>query len=344
MTGYERVRAALDWAGPDRIPIRHITQAGALHEHGPVLYDIWAQYPQDFGALTEENTPIIHPNPKDFSDGEYCREVTDEWGVRWRERTFGQMGHVVDYRIQSADDLKNLVLPPVPARGSAPYESEKRQSQEKKARGYYNLCGWIPVFEVMHALRRMDDILMDLADDNELVHTLADRIVERQVRMVHYYLEAGADGIQFADDWGSQTNTIISLENWRRFFKPLYARLFAPALAAGKDVFFHSCGHTLPLVEELAGLGVKAYWPQLGTNDNRQLASRLRQHKMTILWDIDRQHLMPFGTPEQVEEAVAQGQALFGDRAGGLIWEGELFPGYPLENIRALYRAFHINK
>ena len=341
MKSSDLVKRAIHWEYPERTPVMHHTQKGALHEHGEELYRIWSEYPKDFGAITPGNTPIEHPDPKDRKNGRYYREFIDAWKVHWIETTFGQMGHVVDYLVKTADDLRKVCPPEIPRFGSHQYNLDQITIESNRQRGHYNRCGWIPLFEVMHALRNPESLFVDLADDDELVATLADLIVEHQMGMVRYYLDLGADGIQFADDWGSQLNTLISLDMWRSFFKPRYRRLFLEVLGRGRDVFFHSCGYIFPLVDELRDLGVKVLWPQPGPNDQAALAEKLRDNRMTIMWDIDRQHLMPFGKPGEIHDVVRDAWLLFGDSRGGLIWYGELFPGYPLENIEALYASFY---
>jgi len=56
--------------------------------------------------------------------------------------------------------------------------------------------------------------------------------------------------------------------------------------------------------------------------------------------DLDRQAIMPFGTPAQVREHVKEVFDHLGTPAGGLIACGEISPDTPLENIRAMYQAF----
>jgi len=342
MTGYERVKNTINWSNTDNVPVMHkLSQDGAIFEHGEALYDIWDEYAQDFCEITHTDRTIIKPDPKNMKDGQYYRKVINEWGVSLVETTFGHMGHVVDYKIKDIDDLKKLIIPEVPKQGSVYYNKEKEFSIYSKSKGCYNRFGWITIFETMHSLRKIDDIFIDLFENNELINTLADRILNYQLKMVEYYLDIGADGIQFADDWGSQMNTFISVDMWRKFFKPRYKKLFNPVLERNKDVFFHCCGYMLPLIDDLADIGVKVIWPQLGTNDNVILANKLHKHKMTIMWDVDRQYLMPYGKPEEIENAVCEARKLFKDKNGGLIWYSELFPGYPLDSIKALYKAFH---
>jgi hypothetical protein len=56
--------------------------------------------------------------------------------------------------------------------------------------------------------------------------------------------------------------------------------------------------------------------------------------------DIDRQHVLPFGAPDEIKEEVHRVFEACGTAQGGLIACGEVSAEIPLESIRALYEAF----
>jgi hypothetical protein len=62
--------------------------------------------------------------------------------------------------------------------------------------------------------------------------------------------------------------------------------------------------------------------------------------KLAFRTDIDRQFIMPFGTPVQVEEEVQRVFEACGTPQGGIVACGEVGPDVPLANIRAMYEAF----
>jgi uroporphyrinogen-III decarboxylase len=200
--------------------------------------------------------------------------------------------------------------------------------------------GWVNIFETLHAVRKFDDVLVDLMDDSPEINRLADIVAGYQLKCVNYYAALGADGIMFADDWGSQNSLLINPDVWRRFFQPRYARIMAPAKKAGVDVFFHSCGHVIPLFDDLADLGINVIWPQLGNNDNKTLAKKCRQRKICIELHMDRQRLMSFARAEEIDRAVAEARKTFGSEDGGLIFHAEIDNGFAFERVEALLRAF----
>ncbi|OPZ83150.1 MAG: hypothetical protein BWY76_02408 [bacterium ADurb.Bin429] len=56
--------------------------------------------------------------------------------------------------------------------------------------------------------------------------------------------------------------------------------------------------------------------------------------------DLDRQKVMPYGTPEQVRAHIRNVFDHLGTPGGGIIACGEIGPDTPLENIRAMYETF----
>ena len=337
MTGRERVARAIERRYPDCIPVLHKIQDGALYEHGEALYRLAARCPADNEDLTAASRPIPRPDPKHFVNGAYRNTYVDQWGVTWEQCTYGIMGHVVHYLVQEPDDIKKVCLPDTPAPGSTAARNWAESVATHQARGFYSLQGWITLFETLHSLRRMDDLLMDIVEDNALANDLTDLVMGVRSRQIEFLLDAGVDGIQLADDWGSQQATLISRPLWQHFFKPRYRRLAQQVRERGKHVFFHSCGHTLPFFDDLAEIGVQVIWPQAAANAPDEMAAAIRRTGLTLEWDIDRQHTMSHGMPEDVAAAVAAARRRFYDAAGGLIFWGELFPGYPQANVEALF-------
>ncbi|MHC4546291.1 MAG: hypothetical protein ACYSYL_17560, partial [Planctomycetota bacterium] len=55
--------------------------------------------------------------------------------------------------------------------------------------------------------------------------------------------------------------------------------------------------------------------------------------------DIDRQQITPFGSPGQIEKLIRQEVEKLGSREGGLMMIYGLYPGIPLENVKAIMDA-----
>ena len=107
------------------------------------------------------------------------------------------------------------------------------------------------------------------------------------------------------DDWGSQRSLLISPAMWRTYFKPMYRDYVQIAHAAGKKFFMHSDGHILAIYPDLIEIGVDALNSQIFCMGVEQLAPFAG--KITFWGEIDRQHLLAFATPDEVESGGAPG-------------------------------------
>jgi hypothetical protein len=334
MTSRARVIAAIEFDTPDGVPFLNAQFPGALWRYGRRLVDLLNNYPDDFGDCNIS----IPPCP---AGSEPFEEYTDEWGCAWRRTKGWSAGEVIRPALEDWDQFKSYRLPP-PSIAKHFNEAFRPDlfatGPLPPARDWYALYGWFDLFERMQFLRGSERLLMDLGEKRSELHELADRIVERNLAMIGRYIAQGVDGVFFGDDWGAQTGPLISPRQWREFFKPRYARMFQPLKAAGKHIFFHSCGWTVDFWDDLIGMGVNVLNIQHSIIP-RPLLERLRG-RVCICSDPSRQRTMPFGTPAEVERHIREIVEIFHTPAGGLIQRGEIAPDWPLENIQAMYRVF----
>jgi uroporphyrinogen decarboxylase len=191
----------------------------------------------------------------------------------------------------------------------------------------------------MQWIRGPENLYADLAAPDAGIEKLADLMVEWNLELICRYLRAGADAVYFADDWGAQHRLLIRPSLWRQFFKPRYARMIAPVREAGRHVFFHTDGWTCDIWDDLIDVGVTVLNPQHPLMPDDLLERRL-SGQVCIRTDLDRQRVLPFGSPQEVREEVKRAVSLFGSVRGGLILHGEIGPDVPWDNIVALYEAY----
>jgi len=335
MTSRERILAAIEFAGPDRCPIHHYIFPGAIWRHGQALLDLAERYPDDFGNAHVKANAI--PPPEKGQAAQEVVEWQDAWGTVWRRLRGYTSGEVFRPAIPDWDAWRTYQFPPQP--DDRYFENLAAQVRERHPEEFM-MAGGGGFFQHMQHLRGPANFLADLAEDHEGAHELADRLVEYNCYSIERSVRAGVDCMVFGDDWGAQDRLLIHPEMWRRFFKPRYARMFAVARDAGVHVWFHTDGWILEIIDDLIEIGVTVLNPQhpcMGT----QRVGAIAGGRVCIRTDIDRQWVIPHGTPEEVVEAVKEAIAAFGRFNGGVILHGEVGPEVPLENVEALYSAFY---
>lgn len=335
MTHRERLLAAIRFKGPDRCPIEHYIFPGAIWRHGQRVLDLVKQYPDDFGNHS------IEVNSQPLAESESGADVVewiDAWGVTWRRLRGYTCGEVQRAAIPDWESWKNYQFPPPPPESH--FADLAASVLVRKAAGEFVMGSGGGFFQLMQHLRGPEDYFIDLAEDNAGVHELADEMVKYNLHSIERQVQAGVDCIGFADDWGAQQALLIHPDHWRRFFKPRYARMFAPARENGIEIWFHTDGWILEIIDDLIEIGVTVLNPQHEIMDTQRVG-QIVNGRCCIRTDIDRQWVIPFGTPDQIRDKVKEAIAAFGQHDGGVILHCEIGQDVPFANIEALYSAFY---
>jgi hypothetical protein len=339
MTSRERIFAALDYRPVDKVPLRLYPAPGGLYEHGQRLLDLIRACGHDFGPLDGVALPAPLPATDFDPDGSYHAFRTDEWGTRWEYRIPGIWGHPVAWPVEDLDTVETYAMPaPSPALAGAELASARRAVEDHK-RGGFRLDGAQGIFEKLHALRRFEDVLADLALDDPRLGRLADRVLEHMAAHAERAIAMGSDGVIVGDDYGTTTALLMSPDTWRRFFKPRYERVFRRLRQAGTRIFFHVCGWVEPILEDFRDLGVNAVWPQITLFRPAELHARCRDLGMAVEIHPDRGDLMQRGTPTQIRDYVLRVITEMRTLEGGSWLYIEIDPGFPWPNVEALFKV-----
>ncbi|MCC7494556.1 MAG: hypothetical protein IT204_19515 [Fimbriimonadaceae bacterium] len=336
MTSRERLLAAIEFTGPDRAPIHHYCFPGALREHGQQLLDLLAQYPDDFG-----NEAPLANWAQVQREGDTPQETVtwrDGWGTTWIRSTQYTSGEVIEPAIRSWEaDWASYEFPPSPA--PEHFERFAASVAAQHPERFVMTAGG-GLFQHVQNLRGPESFFLDIGEDRAELHELLDRLVDYYLPTLDRHLAAGADCAVWGDDWGAQDAMMCSPTAWRRIFKPRYQRLFDVGHEHGAKIWTHSDGWILEILPDLLEMGVAVINPQhpcMGTPRVGQIVGG----KACIRTDIDRQWVIPYGTPAEVRAAVNEAMDCFGRFNGGILFHGEVGPGVPWENIVALYETFY---
>jgi len=333
LRSYERVVATINLESPDRAPIMHSPLPGALIKYGEKLNAIFVRYPQDFGP-----SRFTIPKPEELPPQYKMGTHRDKWGVLWRSSVDGIHGQVCDYPIKSWDSFEDYRFPPL----KVPLEELRDRVSKLRRKGYFVILGFEPgnFFERMQWLRGFRNLLLDFLTKPKGLYELADRLLDYCLRSISRVLEAKPDAVSFADDWGTQDRLMVKPDFWRSFFKPRYREMFKLVHEHGAYVYFHSDGYIMDVIPDLIEIGVDILNPQFSCFKLEELANAVYE-KVCVCSDIDRQYILPKGTPSEVEAYVKDVVELFSHEGrGGLICRGEINIDVPLKNVRAMYRAF----
>jgi uroporphyrinogen decarboxylase len=333
MDSRTRVSRAIHFERPDRAPVSHAVLPAAQIKYGAELNDILAQYPEDFGWDYQSDMP-----PEEYPALYRQGRNRDDFGTLWQSDRLGICGIPVDCPIADLSRYSEYRWPADFTAGPPRWRQYSGHMAGYDPR-WYARGAWITYFEQLQQLRGMQNFLMDLAYRTAGLERLMDDLLAFNLRWIEKWTRLEYDGLHFADDWGSQVGLMIQPDQWRQLFKPRYAEMFAAVRQAGMDVWFHSDGKINAILPELVEIGVTVVNCQARLVGFDWIAENLRG-EVVFRTDIDRQQILPFGSPGQVKEEVHRTFEACGTSAGGIVACGEIGPDVPLENIRAMYAAF----
>jgi uroporphyrinogen decarboxylase len=211
------------------------------------------------------------------------------------------------------------------------------------------MAGYMAPFYMFNNIRGLETSLLDLVASPELTAYCVERICDFEYEYHARLFEAGRgriDVTQVTDDFGWEHGLLISREAFRRYFAPHYRRLIGLAKEFGIVVFHHDDGAMSELIPDLLELGVEVLnpvqWRLPGMDPSRlkgDYGDRLAFHG-----GIDNQHVLPFGTLEEVEEEVRLCLSTLGRDGTGYV----LAPCHnvqsitPVENVVRMYEVAHV--
>jgi uroporphyrinogen decarboxylase len=180
-------------------------------------------------------------------------ERIDEWGNTWARLESTSKGEVVKGVLASMDDARTYRFPDYSNPADYAVAVENRAKFADKW-----LIGSMPgfTFNIARKMRKLDQYLVDLLLEPEAMHAFHDRIDVLLGDMIRNYAAAGVDAVMFPEDWGTQTQTLVSPDLWCEEFFPRFVKLCGLAHDLGIKVFMHSCGQIEAIVPGLMEAGI----------------------------------------------------------------------------------------
>lgn len=310
MTGYEIIKGNINFTGPDRIGLRFDRIGGK----GDV-YRIFVLPPKSTWPEGAKYTVSKKARP---ISGQY-----DEWGCLWEsdDASGSDMGQVKNIPIEDWEDMESYVFPDPKAEGRFEGLEEALAAAEEKGL-YVQLNSPHCLFERMHFLRGFEDTLMDCLIEPDEIEALATKLADYQIGIIEEAYRLGKGRIHCydtTDDWGSQTNMLVSPKVFREIFKPQYKRIFDKAHACGMDVRFHIDGKVNDILPDLIEVGaniINIHQPRLLGIDE---VSKIARGHVCFEVAVDIQATMPTGDKNLIEAEAKELIEKWGTEKGGLI-------------------------
>lgn len=340
MTPKENYLRAVRFERPDYIPMAFAIN-GACYD----------AYPQDALFELMQTHPLLFPNfewPEELPYRPTFAPVakkdcpyTDDFGCVWETTVDGITGTVTHHPLADWENFSQYKAPnPDICTGIGPidWEAVKKEIQNTPEQLHMGGLRHGHTFLQLCDIRGYQDLLFDMMDEEPRLWELIQLVEDFNMGIVRHYLDCGVDVMTYAEDLGMQIGPMLSPEQFQKYIKPSYQRLMQPARDQGIPIHMHSDGDIRTLVDDLIDGGVEILNLQDLVNGIDWIKEKLAG-KVCVDLDIDRQRITRFGTPKEIDQLIRREVASIGSPQGGLTMIYGLYPGLPLENVKAVMDA-----
>jgi uroporphyrinogen decarboxylase len=333
MNSKELVLRTLNFDNPDRVPRQLWLLPWAVNNYSKEVKKIQEDFPDDITGV-----PGFHKTPvKTYGDPYEIGEYIDEWGCRFTNYQKGVIGEIKEPLIggEEWEDKDSLKLP----ESRLDIDIDKINDFCRQNKDKFLMAGACPrPFERMQFIRGTEQFYMDLMLRHTAMFDILEKIHGFYCKELELWAKTDVDALMFMDDWGSQNTLLINPDIWVKIFKPMYKDFIDIAHSYNKKIFMHSDGYILPIIPHLIELGLDAVNSQIFCMDFKDL-SRFKG-KITFWGEIDRQHLLPDGTTDDIEEAVKLVKNTLWEN-GGCIAQCEFGAGANPNNVYKVFETWN---
>ena len=334
----ELVKRTLEFRNTDgRVPRDLWILPWAFNNYEDELNAILRDYPPDIIQIPDSHK-VYAKKPIAVGSCYELGEATDEWGVITKNIQRGLIGEVKAPIIEADDedweDLSRVHFPEELLTIDTALINEFCAGTDQ----FVLSSDLVRPFERMQFLRGTEMLFCDLATENPAMLKMLDRVHDFYCRLEeHWCKNTNIDGFFVMDDWGTQKALLINPQLWVKYFKPKYRDYVEIAHKYNKKLFFHSDGYTLDIIPHLIELKYDAVNLQIFCIGIEQIAKFRGQ--ITFWGEIDRQHLLPWGSAAEIDAAVEKVRSTLWAN-GGAIAQCEFGAAANPANVRQVFKSW----
>lgn len=343
MTPRERILATLDRKPTDRTPVDlwatpEVLQSLRVHTGETEELAV-------YHALGLDKIAWVFPG---YGQGRFDPNEGNGqtmWGVPTRMMqaglaTYQEFGTPPLGDFDDIAQLDDYALWPDPA--NFDYPGAIDWARKARAFDFATIGPWVSHFEIYCQMRGLENALMDVAAEPEFLEAALDRIDAIQSAMLERFLTEMGDLIDIvfiSDDMGTQESLLVSPTAWDRHFRERLTRWCQMIHRHGKKVLFHTDGAARPLLPQIIQCGVDILNPIQHKCPGMACDPLQRDFGDQVIFHggVDNQHVLPFGTPEDVRKETRSCIETLG-RDGGYICCSchNVQAGTPVANVLAM--------
>jgi len=365
MTGKERLMATVRHEEPDRVPICPRIQFAWLDPDGShrleELYESAIDPMEIQGYATpnyldtgpdEYNLPEVEVELTRYEEDEYhvverlfrtpAGDLSDRTKIPPSGREYGMSPNPLktEHLVKRRSDLPALmyILPEIRTN----YDHACARMEEIGDRGIVSVNINSELCHQAGYARNMQDLMMDYYVDRPLFDELLDIFQKRTMAETRAALEAGIEWT-FLNSYFNSLSSGWSPAIFEEVFVPHIIEHVELAHSYGAHVNYYDDGHLDKSMDMIADCGVDVLETctpaPVGDMDLADAKARIGA-KTTLKGHIDLLYVVMRGTPELVDQAVAEAMEIAKPGGGFIIGSSDSFrEGTPPENMHAYFKA-----
>jgi len=344
MTSKERVLSALQHKIPDRVPVFEFVYSR------PLFREILGYVPETYNS--EDVVRLYQKMGYDLCfcpfggqggfqmktglDGMY----QDEWHVTYcKNDSSWPIDAPVGFPIKDRNDWNNYTMPDPkqPSRLDG-IKTAVRLGKEKDMAIAGSVRG--PYSSAM-LLMGMEHLSISFYDEPELVSEIMTKCVDFYIEGGLRMINAGADIILIADDYGSISGPLLSPSLFREFIVPQVTRMVEAFRKLGAPVIFHSDGNIRKLTDDLVDTGITALNPvERAAGMDLSEIKKVYGKRISIVGNVDNKNTLVNGSISDVELEVKECIDIAAEGGGYILCsDHSVHDDTPNENVFAMIEA-----
>ncbi len=343
MTPRENILKALRRDGFDNVPVDFVLCDSQIEDFKTNFGD--SDYESYFGMSHrpfEMNVKRNYTLGSDLFKRETLPDSTvfDEYGIGHSKGSSAAFHMTRMHHPLKGADLNEILDYPYPTVPVGELERVRKTVTDLHARGLASFAFMqMTVWEASWYLRSMEELMIDMMMQDEKATALLDIITEFAISKAVTYAKAGVDILSLGDDIGTQTTIMIDVELWEIWLKTRLAKVIAAAKQVNPNIiiFYHSCGHITPFIDQLIEIGVEVLNPIQPECMSFDEVHDKFGDRLSFWGTLGTQELLPFGTKEEVYKTTLSRLNKCGEKGGLVIGPTHMVePEVPWENLTAI--------
>jgi len=330
MTSRERVKKAIHFESPDRIP--HYLPDG---EQNDLLW-IWPPKPKPIREWTN------------VGDND---EMTDAWGTKFQRVAGGRIGRgeVLEPVLPDITKHEEYKIPDLHNPEIIGFIKDKiaQNAATENPKYVLSVMPYSSLNEGTHNLMGIENMFLAYYEHPEELKAFIARLSALQEESIRILAELGCDGVMGYDDWGLQAGLMVGIPQIEEFFMPHYRKNWGLAHELGMDVWLHSCGQIIDVLPLFIDAGLNVIQQDQQENMGLEVLSEKFGGKLAFWSPVDIQKTMIEGSPEEVSAYAKRMINTLGAHNGGFVSMAYSTPedvNHTPENMAAMCKAFRENE